>query len=721
MRSAKGSLRRRATILVPIVAVTLLAAAQPTAARPPQTHGQAHGTTVLRGQVAAPRLNTAKPLPKMKGSVPLQRNRTVRPGGLTAGRPSATALSTTTSTQPSVQLRALVIAVDTDDWGVNTWKATLDRVGAAYDVLHSRTSPLTATTLVRADGVGKYNAILLTSGMLLYYDSGLGYYVSGLDATEWNTLWAYERDFVVRQATLYASYGTWPEDYCLSGSSEGGVGDTPLDAGLTATGAGIFDYLKSTATVPITQSYVYRTRITAGCAGTPVLTNGDDVLGVRSTSTDGRERLALTFTSNQYLMQANLLVYGMLRWASRGLFFGEQRHYLNVDADDWFNTADIRHPDGTIESDPGYAMSGHDAYNLSLRQADLRSTYPLANGFTITMAYNGGDANLAAGNTCAPNGGISTLTATTRCLSGTFNWLNHTYSHPEVNFTDYTTSYNEIAQNRTAATTLGLSQPDNVLKTGEYSGLGVYNPDPNDDVGPPTDYGLMASNPNFLQAAHDLGVEYVHGNMSFASHLPACFNCGVVHPMQTSIMIVPDWPTNIAYHCTTAEEETSFYNSFYGPDGQFPYWPTNLTYSQVIDVEADVALSHVATGSIYAHTLHIANLRDYDAGKTLLTDWAGKVMEKYSAFYDVPLLNTAWPVLAAYAKSRNTHFAGLSGNASAVYDPVAGTIAVTSPAATTVSVSGASATGHSTYGTDVTSAVTVTAGGTVTVPASPRP
>jgi len=165
----------------------------------------------------------------------------------------------------------------------------------------------------------------------------------------------------------------------------------------------------------------------------------------------------------------------------------------------------------------------------------------------------------------------------------------------------------------------------------------------------------------------------------------------------------------------------AFYNSYYGPTGKFPYWPTNLNYSQVIDYEAEVALSHVSTGSIYAHTLHIANLRDYSSGNTLLTDWAGKVMEKYSAYYSVPLLSTAWPDLAAYAKSRNAHFAELSGNASAVYDPAAGTIAVTSPVAGSVSVSGASATGHTTYGTDVTSSVTLTAGGTATVPASPRP
>eukprot|EP01047_Picozoa_sp_COSAG01_P125000 COSAG01_NODE_54028_length_335_cov_0.572034_1_plen_62_part_01 len=62
------------------------------------------------------------------------------------------------------------------------------------------------------------------------------------------------------------------------------------------------------------------------------------MLGVLSPSTDGRERLALTFSSNQYLLQSNLLTYGLLRWAGKGVFLGERKNYLNVDVDDWFNT-----------------------------------------------------------------------------------------------------------------------------------------------------------------------------------------------------------------------------------------------------------------------------------------------------------------------------------------------------------------------------------------------
>jgi hypothetical protein len=355
-------------------------------------------------------------------------------------------------------------------------------------------------------------------------------------------------------------------------------------------------------------------------------------------------------------------------------------------------------------------MTGHDAYNLSLRQLALRLQYPVANTFTFNLAYNGADANLAAGSVCSPNGGIAQLTATSRCLRNQFRWINHTYTHPELNHTDYTTSYNEIAQNRTAATTLGLSQPNSVLKTGEYSGLGVYNPNPDDDVNPPTDFGLMASNGEFLRAAKDLGVQYVHGNMSFPSHVPACFNCATAHPMQPTITVVPDWPTNIAYHCTTPAEETAFYNSLYGPGGKIPFFDHNLTYAELLSFETDIAMRHMASGSIYSHTFHISNVRDYGSGRTLVTDWVLSLLGKYNTYYRVPVLNPAWTALAQYTTVRNAHFAELGAGVDAVYDRTANRVTVTSPAAGQVTVSGARTTGFTTYGTDVSATLTLAAG-----------
>lgn len=656
------------------------------------------------GQVASPRAARPVPLPKHSGKV-----------AVTAAAKPKAALA---GVNDKVALRSLIVATDPSDFGVATLTTTLDRLGAAYDVLYDSTTAVTTGTLVRADGTGKYNAILLTNSMQLIASGGG--YTSGLDSGEWNILWAYERNFGVRQAALYTSYGTWPEDYCLQSAGETSVGDTPLNVSLTSTGAGVFDYLKAGVTIPVVQSYVYKTSIAPGCSATATLTDGTNVLGVQTTSTDGRERLALTFTLNQYLLQSDLLVYGLVRWATKGLFLGEQRHYLNVDIDDWFNTSDHYYPDGHIEYTPGFQVTAHDMVNLDDHQVTMRSAHPQAAGFEFNLAYNGGDIDPFAGSACSPTGGATELTATSKCLSQHFRWLNHTLNHPELNSTDYATTYAEINDNRVAAASIGLSQPNDVLKTPEYSGLGVYTDDPDDDTGTPVDHGLAGSNPALLQAAKDLGVKYLHGNFSFPSHVPAHFNTNIVHPLEPSLSVVPDWPTNIAYFVTTPDEETAFYNSFYGPDGKFPYWPSDRTYNQIVDYEAGIGLQHVAAGAINTHTFHIANTNDYDSGKTLVTDWVENVVSQYGAYYSVPLLNTDWSSLGAYTTVRDSHFAELAAGVDPVYDRSTGTVTVTSPLAGTVQISGVQTATTTAYGSDRTAPVTLTANTAVTVTAAPR-
>lgn len=710
MASVRSTRRALRTLVATLAAGVLVVAAAPApAGAKPRPAGPVRTAPHVPGygEVAPPTVKPGKPLPKRGGKVAVAKN------GRTAGPSAALA-----GLNDRVALRALVVATNTADFGVPTWKRTLDRLGAAYDVIYTADTALTPATLVRPDGVGKYNAILLTNSMLVYEDNGS--WPAGLDPTEWNTLWAYERNFGVRQAALYTSYGTWPEDYCLRSAGEVAVGDTPYNVSFTPTGAGVFDYLKSSATIGLVQSYVYRTSIAAGCTAEATLTDGTNVLGVRTTSSDGRERLALTFTLNEYLLQSDLLVYGMVRWATKGMFLGEQRHHLNVDIDDWFNASDHYHDDGTVEYSPGFQVSGHDVVNLKDRQDALRTAYPQAGGFTFNIAYNGVDIDPFAGSTCSPNGGPAELTATTKCLKNEFRWLNHTYTHPELNHTNYATSSAEIANNRTAGTAIGLNAPDDVLKTPEYSGLGVYTDDPEDDTGVPVDHGLAGSNPALLQAAKDLGVKYLHGNFSFGSHVPADFNTAISHPLEPAIEVVPDWPTNIAYHTTTPAEETTFYNSFYGPGGLFPYWPTNRTYEQILDYEAGIGLQHVASGGINTHTFHIANVRDYGSGRTLVTDWVEAVVGKYASYYAVPLINSDWSALGAYASLRTRHFAQLDAGADPVYDRSTGTVEVSSPLTGTLQISGVQGTGSSTYGSDVTTPVALTANTAVTLTAVPR-
>jgi hypothetical protein len=646
---------------------------------------------------------------------------TLQPAGAaaTATGFAAPALDPATA---QVVMRVLVIATNSDDWGIATWKAVLDRTGTPYDVLTAQGTALTTASLVRADSVGRYEAILLTNNGLLHQDT-TGAYVSAFDATEWNTLWDYERNYQVRQVSLYTAPTTYPEDYCLRPGTEGGVDSTPVDASLTTTGAQLFDYLNASAQIPISRSYVYRTSIAASCDATPLLTIGSDVVAVLSPSTDGRQRAALTFTSNQYLPQATLLTYGLLRWATEGVFVGENQHWINVDVDDWFNNGDEMTTSGTLQTDPGFRLSATDAQAADQEQQAARAAYPLLGNFTLNLPFNGADANLAALPDCDPNApGPDPLTSETLCLKGDFRWINHTYDHTELDTTDYTTSYNQIVNNQQVSTQLGLSAPTTVLKTPGYSGLGVVPANSNDPITPPVDNGMGASNPNMLNAAQAAGVTYLEGNMSFASQRPSCWNCGIYNPVNPNLFVVPDWPTNIWYFSTTPDEETYFYNKYYGPGGLFPYWPTDLTYDQIIDQESSQALQQIMAGTAYTFTMHQDNLRQYAAGRSLVSDWLNAVAAKYSALYTVPLLNPQWTDLAAYAVDRTAHFAALAGGADAVWDRTTNTITYTPTTTGALFLTGATAAGATTtpYGTDTISRLPLAAGTADTLLATPR-
>jgi hypothetical protein len=647
---------------------------------------------------AAPALPAQPPLPR-KQRVPVR----------------TAAVDKDTGPGTRVALRQLVVATDGNDFGLAAWRSVLDGIGTPYDVLLARTDRLDINRLVRPDGVGKYNAILLTNNALLYQNTN-GSYQSALDTPQWKILWDYERTFQVRQVALNTFPGVTPEDYCLRPVREGSAGTKPELAVLAGDGPQVFDYLNADAKIPITQSYVYRTKLTPGCAAQPLLKIGDDIVGVISQTPDGRQRAALTFSVGPDAVPTRLLGHGLVRWATRGVFLGEQRHWFGVDVDDWFSSTLRQHPDGTKDV---YRLTGPEAGEVAGQQRKSRDQYPLAKDFTLNLPYNASKFDVTAPAKCADDTS-EPLSSYTKCLAGEFRWINHTSTHPQMNDTSYDRSHTEIRRNLLDAAAGGLQVPHSVLKTPEYSGLGVYNPDP-DSPEPPTDHGLTGSNKEMLRAASDLGVKYVQGNMSFAGHRPSCFNCGVYHPLQRDVLVVPDWPTNIAFEAVTPDEQAALYNAQYG----------NHSYAAIVDSEAQVALQHVMSGSAYVHTLHQGNLHQYSKDKSLAFDWINAVLAGYSSYYRVPLKNTDWITLASYVQNRNSHFEQLASREDAVFNRVTNSVTYNPRADGSVFVTGVEtrdATEADTsnpdeseiYGSDSVSRLGTKPGAAITLTATPR-
>lgn len=637
----------------------------------------------------------------------------------------------------SMALRQLVIATGPADPGAATWRAVLDRIGSPYDVVYATKGRL-AGSLVRPDGVGRYNAVLLTQSALLVPD-GKGSYTSALGVSDWAALWDYERRYHVRQVSLNSGGGSYPEETCLRVTGEEAAGAASPPVKLTAAGAGVFDYLRPDAALPLGNAYVYRTSVARGCPARPWLTYGAGVVAAASTS-GGRERAVLTFNPGAGQPAEEFLGYGLLRWATRGVFLGERRHWLNVDVDDWFNAnthvtprAAAADPDADARNAGVFRMTGPEALEISRAQDALRSRYPVAAGFKLNMAFNGGDLTPSAPAQCSSRNTPDPLTSYSRCLMNQFRWINHTLTHPSLDETSYQRNVDEIRRNLQAAAAIGLPVPTDVLKTPAYSGLGIRRRADAEISAEGALGDLKDANPALLKAAADLGVTYLHGDMSFPGHRPACFNCGKTFPTQPGLFLVPDWPTNILWQAIDPGEQTAGYNVIYGQgDTGAGSDEVTLTYDQIIEVEAQQALRHIMQGSAYAHTLHQTNLHGYAPGRSLAFDWLNAVVAKYSASYRVPLANPDWPTLAGYIDGKTRHFDAVRRGPDALWNRVTSVVTYTPKVNSTVFITGLAtrragvadqSRGEEAdrYGSDAISRFDAAAGRGTTYVASPRP
>ena len=585
-----------------------------------------------------------------------------------------------------VALKVLIIGTGPGDADLDAAKAMLDNAGVPYDVLDARPAgSLTNDTLVAADGTGKYQGIVLTTGNLAY-EASPGVFQSALDWTAWNVLWQYEAAYKARQLAMYVFPGTWPEDYGLRYVD--GTAGASADLKVPASGQSILSDFVPTATIPVRNAYGYPSSVTpvTGVTTTPLLTDASGNVLAAESDTGGRERVALTFAQNPNMLHSQLLSYSLMNWLTQGVYIGEYHRYNELDIDDWFLDGDEIDPTtGQVGMDT-FRLSPQDALAARDQQTLLDSRYPVSKDFRYAIAFNGGGAETSAAKSCDPKvKSDDPLTSVSRCLATAFDWISHTEDHPYMDFLNYADSYEQLKGNLTIASQLGLKASTHSLVTGSHSGLGWYNV--NGD-GPPTDYGIMKSNPNLLKAAQNTQITVIASNHSVASQWdPSCPNCGMVHPMNANVLLVPRWPTNIFYYATTPLEATTGYNNIYGPGGTAPYWDHNLSYTELLDKETDIAMSHVLAGGGYVHYMHQENLRQFVPGRSLAFDWEDALLKKYTTYSTLPLRTLRWDDLGTYMKDRTTFIkAGVTGS----WDRAAKTVTLSAPKGGVAFVTGTS-------------------------------
>ena len=230
-----------------------------------------------------------------------------------------------------IDMRVLLLSADGNEPAYQAWRAQLEREGVPFDaIVATQANPITYAQLADGTARARYQAVVLATGGLVYFDGTS--YVSALEASEWDAINEFERTFGIRQVTafVYPSPAYGLNSPTVGSSMAGIVGS------LTPAAQPLFGYLKGQVAFDGNAWGYQATPVDPASFRTFVSgPNGSSLVGAY-THPDGREELVVTVDSNPWMIHAQLLRHGMLSWATRGVYLGSARDYLELQIDDVF-------------------------------------------------------------------------------------------------------------------------------------------------------------------------------------------------------------------------------------------------------------------------------------------------------------------------------------------------------------------------------------------------
>ena len=276
-----------------------------------------------------------------------------------------------------IDLKVLLLTPTATDGVFSAWKETLGKLGVPYDTYDASTSAV------------------ITDGTLADYNANRAFYQAVIFASSGVALSANERTAVDKLETTFGvreiSDNTNPDaGHGATAPATGGtipLGST-VNGSLSAAGQTVFPYLKGG--VPLTGEMFAAsgtptpafTSLVNAPAGAPY--EGGSFMGIWKRP-NGTEQLVDGIPGNGQQTHYQLMRFGMLNWATRGVYLGYWRNYFEVQVDDLFLGDDAW--DTTTHSnnyDPATASR--------MTAADLAKAlvWSQANNFRFDFAYNAG-------------------------------------------------------------------------------------------------------------------------------------------------------------------------------------------------------------------------------------------------------------------------------------------------------------------------------------------
>ncbi|HSS40295.1 MAG TPA: polysaccharide deacetylase family protein, partial [Polyangia bacterium] len=508
---------------------------------------------------------------------------------------------------------------------------------------------------------GRYNAILLDRSSLL---TGAG--TSAFTDAEWQALTTYEVSFGVRRAALY----TLPDaGYGFAATTAAAAGT--VTAHCTPDGEKVFVGANCASPIAIANAVVY-TAAPADASTVPLLVDdAGHALAATRRAADGRETLALTFSQADGAAHTTQLMFGVIRWTSRGVFVGERHAYAGVQIDDLFlaskmydGSAAVRITDADLQA--------FFTWQTARRQKPVTADFRAAFCVNTAKAVDG-----------------DPLTAKAQAIGAGFAWINHTWDHVDMTTMDYATAFSEFTRNDDRVAQLGL-MPYNVAAavTPDVSGL---------------------ANANVLAAAAAAGIHYLVSDTSQPGYNNPSYNEGIASTLQAGILLIPRRPTDLYYSVSTPAQWVAEYNTRNS---------TNLDYPTLVDKVSTTLLGYLLRGENDPWMFHQADTRDNGGGHSLLSDLLDATFDKYAALMTVPIVSPTMDALGARVAAR-MQFDTAGASATIAADGSV-TVHVATNAAT-VPITGLCSAGAESYAGDSISYVAATPGADVTVANSCNP
>jgi peptidoglycan/xylan/chitin deacetylase (PgdA/CDA1 family) len=563
---------------------------------------------------------------------------------------------------PTTAMQMLVISADGTEPSLPAIQQALGFHTIPFTTWIAKQNPGMLTADKLATGCdGKYQGVILATGGLVYSPDGLTW-ASALTAPEWLALRSYEASFKVREISWYVFPGA---DEGLNPPTAGlDTSAVPINATLTAAGQNVFPTVNAANPVPISMAWTYLAT-PADPNVTPLLVDalGNALVSSRVTS-DGRETMALTFDSNQWLIHDLVLAHGLVEWVTKGIYLGEFRAYTLAQIDDLLIDDDMY---------LGGAFRMTDADFNATRAWQASQKVNAGPNFRLAWAFN------------AFGAGDDSLTTAARTYSNEFHWISHTWDHTNLDNMTYDQAFREFDLNDKFAKSQGYQNysTKNIVQP-EVSGLG---------------------NAAALKAAWDVGIRYTISDTSRVGWDNPAPNIAIYSTLQAGMLHIPRKPTNLFYNVSTPQEWAAEYNMLYTA-----YWGRALSYAEILDKESQNLLVYLLQGNIDPTMYHQPNTRAYDGTHTLLGDLLDVAFKKFRRHSTLPIVSLDQD--ACGVRMANTMARNKAGVVATVTPGVK--VSFSSPVAVEFAFTGVCTSSSERYGGRCITNVKVGAGQTVT-------